>query len=355
MKRTGNHATGRAGPGRKRRKRGPRFVEIATTAGVSLATVDRVLNERDSVSDATRQKVLHAARQLGVPRILPQPGHGFVHLDILLPRNDTPFFRRLGAALRDASVMLDRRVIVHRTVHGEEDVAAMAASLRKPPHRRAGFVIAAPDVPLIREAAEVAIKRGEHGVAAVSELPDLAGVSYVGIDNHRAGMAAGHLMGRMTPSAGRIIMLGSAPDFRAHMDRQAGFHEALVTFPHLTVDPIDVRTRDDPERCFVSVRRALQTSSQSIVGIYNSGAGSEGIARALAAHAGPRPNWIGHEISDDHIGYLKAGFMDVAIDQDPAGQAIAALQTLLHRVGVTERPPSTLRGELRIYTRYSLP
>jgi hypothetical protein len=47
--------------------------------------------------------------------------------------------------------------------------------------------------------------------------------------------------------------------------------------------------------------------------------------------------------------------MDVAIDQDPQGQAFAALQRILHMTGITDRPPSTPRGELRIYTRFVLP
>lgn len=340
---------------KRRRKRSPRFVEIAAAAGVSVATVDRVLNERDSVSAATRARVLAAAGNLNIPRILPQPGHGVIHLGILLPRNTSPFFQRLAAALRDVSAMLDRRVVVHRTTLAETDVAGVAAALRNPPHPRAGFVIAAPDQPVIRAAVEEAIARGEHGVAVVSELPGIAGVSYVGIDNRRAGRAAGHLMGRMTPGPGRIVMLGSSPDFRAHHERHRGFLEALAEFPHLVPLAADLRTGDNADRCYEAVRRALAVPQPPIAGIYNSGAGADGVAAALHGYKGPRPNWIGHEISADHVSYLNAGLMDVAIDQDPSGQAVAALQTLLHQAAVTDLPPAMRRGELRIYTRHSLP
>lgn len=347
--------TGKSGKTRKRRKRGPRFAEIASEAGVSQATVDRVLNERESVSEATRRKVLLAAQRLGVPRVLPQPDHGLVHLDILLPRNETPFFRRLGEALRDAAAMLDRRVIIHRTIIAEGDDEAMAAAIRKPPYRRAGFVLAAPDVSAIREAVGEAVTRGEKAVVAVSDLTGLQGPAYVGIDNCKAGAVAGDLMGRITFTAGRVIVLGSSPAFRAHADREAGFREALGRFPHLRFDLAEASTRDEAGRCFRAVNRALAGGGDPVVGIYNSGAGSEGIARALALYRGPRPNWIGHEISEDHVAYMRQGTMDVAIDQDPAGQAVAALQSLLHMVGVTDRPPARLRGELRIYTKSVLP
>ncbi|HLX00788.1 MAG TPA: LacI family DNA-binding transcriptional regulator, partial [Trinickia sp.] len=65
------------------RKRSARFEEIAAEAGVSVATVDRVLNERGSVSAATRARVVAAAKRLAVPRILPDTRHGLVHIDVL--------------------------------------------------------------------------------------------------------------------------------------------------------------------------------------------------------------------------------------------------------------------------------
>src|SRR5258707_768034 len=72
-----------------RRKRTARFIEIAEAAGVSSATVDRVLNERGSVSAATRARVVAAARQLAVPRVLPDTHHGLMHMEVLLPQNST--------------------------------------------------------------------------------------------------------------------------------------------------------------------------------------------------------------------------------------------------------------------------
>ena len=49
-------------PAAPRRKRSARFVEIAAVAGVSETTVNRVLNERGSVSPETRARVIAAAR-----------------------------------------------------------------------------------------------------------------------------------------------------------------------------------------------------------------------------------------------------------------------------------------------------
>jgi LacI family transcriptional regulator len=64
--------------------RKPLLPRVAETAGVSGATVDRVLNERGNVSPKTAQKVINAARQIGLKRILPGSYHKGVRIEVLL-------------------------------------------------------------------------------------------------------------------------------------------------------------------------------------------------------------------------------------------------------------------------------
>lgn len=130
-----------SGTASPRRKRTPRFIEIAEAAGVSPATVDRVLNERGSVSAEMRARVVAAARQLGVPRVLPDTRHGLVHIDVLLPRNDTPFFRRMRQALQRSMQMLDRRIVLHRQILPEDDDDVITRAILEPPYARAGLII----------------------------------------------------------------------------------------------------------------------------------------------------------------------------------------------------------------------
>src|SRR3954454_3963535 len=57
-------ATRPSDPRTDRRSRGPTILEIARVSGVGTATVDRVLNGRGSVREATRSKVLAAVDAL---------------------------------------------------------------------------------------------------------------------------------------------------------------------------------------------------------------------------------------------------------------------------------------------------
>ncbi|MFP6560487.1 LacI family DNA-binding transcriptional regulator [Paraburkholderia sp. B3] len=338
-----------------RRKRSARFVEIAEEAGVCTATVDRVLNERGSVSAATRTKVVEAARRLGVPRVLPEVRHGLVHLDILLPRNSTPFHRRLALALHRSIQMLDRRVIVHRAALPEDDEALILDAILYPPYRRHGLIITAHDTPPVRKALDTVVAAGEPIVTLATDIGGIDRVHYAGIDNYRAGRAAGHFIGRMAQGPGRVVVLCNALQYRSHVDRTRGCRDAIgERFPGLVCDPASVETHDDPDQCYLAILRALK-KHRDVVALYNSGAGSTGIDAALhKLGVAGKIVWVGHEISDEHRRYIEDGTMDLAIDQDPDGQAISALQHLLHACGVVDEAPPAEGNEFRLYMSENL-
>jgi LacI family transcriptional regulator len=344
----GDDMTRESGP--RWRKRTARFDEIAALAGVSTTTVDRVLNERGSVSAHARERVVAAARQLGVPRQLPDTRHGLIHVDVLLPDTDTPFFRRLQQALQRSLQMLDRRVVVHRTILPAADDARAAALIERPAYRRAALIVTAPDTPRVRDALAGAIARGETVVTMVTDISGIARVHYAGIDNYRAGRTAGYYIGRLATRAGRVLLLGARMGYRAHAERLAGCVDQLTdAFAALRCSDEPIETFDQDDRCYRAVTDALRRHDD-LVAIYNSGAGSAGIEAALRnADAARRVVWIGHEMLDEHRAFIEAGAMDIAIDQDPDGQAISALQHVLHACGIVEQPPPREAVEFRVF------
>jgi LacI family transcriptional regulator len=333
-----------------RRKKSARFEEIAALAGVSVSTVDRVLNERDTASVRTREKVVQAARELGVPRVLPETRHGLQHIDIVLPDNRTPFFQRLNLALQRGIAMLDKRLVVHRLWTPEQDETALVRAIGPRRYRRQALIVAAPDTPGVRQALQQARERGEHVTMVVTRVDQVPQADYVGIDNHAAGRTAGYLLGRLCQREGRVLILSSRRDYLGHIERSSGCRELLAQqFPHLSCDLDVTETHDDADKCYWALRQALQEKGP-VVGLYNTGAGSPGIMAALQRFASEKVCWVTHEISDDHRQYLAQGMLDVVIDQDPDTQAIRALQNVVAALdlapatGTPDRP-----GEFRLY------
>ena len=315
----------------RRRKRSPRFLEIAAEAGVSASTVDRVLNERGSVSEQARGKVISAAQKLGVPRILPSSEHELIHIDVLLPDNRTPFFMRLRAALAGACSILDKRIVVHRRIVREADEDSLIRNIVATNYRRRGLMIAAPDTARVRSALREALDRGEAVVTVVSNVADVSGIAYFGIDNYRAGRTAGLVMSRFVRHPGRVLILSGWNEWSGHLERTAGCRHALTNAaPHLVCEDFQFETRDDENRCFVAVAEALRGAG--LAGVYNGGAGSAGIIRALEQFDPERRvTWIAHELSDDHRQYLQTGALAMVIDQDPDMQAFKGLRYLVAR------------------------
>lgn len=101
-----------------------RLIDIAQVAGVSEATVSRVLNGRDGVNGATRQIVIEAARRLGRD-IRPDSGESGPLVGILVPDLDNQVFaswvERLEAELfeRGAAALVSLRA---RTPDRERDI-----------------------------------------------------------------------------------------------------------------------------------------------------------------------------------------------------------------------------------------
>src|SRR5262249_36092725 len=92
-----------------------RLAQVAQLAGVGIATVDRVLNERGNVSPETTRRVVDAARQLKLARALPAAYRRGLRLEVILARPDLPLFERLNRAFVDAASTPDRSVIVQRS------------------------------------------------------------------------------------------------------------------------------------------------------------------------------------------------------------------------------------------------
>jgi LacI family transcriptional regulator len=343
-----------------RKKSSARFIDIAALAQVSPATVNRVLNDRGSVSTATREKVIRAARQLAVPRLMPEVHRGLTRLDVVLARSQTPFFQRMELALQRFMQLLDRRIVVHRHSFAPGDDERTAQLIRQPPHPRHGLLLAVHDTPVLRAAVQQVSQQGVPVVTLMSDISDPSGsnnaprLHYAGIDNLHAGRTAGHFMGRLARTGGRLLVLTNDLHFRAHRDRTAGFLDVVqATFGQLSSTPA-IPCHDDPDQVYQAVDTALRLGD--VAGIYHSGAGSIGIHRALLRHGrAGSVVWIGHELSDEHRTWLTEGTMDLVIDQDPDGQVLSGMQHLLFQTQWLAQKPPGGPNEFRLFCAENLP
>jgi LacI family transcriptional regulator len=299
----------------------PRARDIARAAGVSTATVDRVLNRRIGVRPATAQRVVEAAAALDyLPRaalyeaLRPKP----MRLSFLLPAGTNRYLRMLGEHISSSDDQL-RGFNVTSHCHFVEGFKpeALARSLYHHARRADGIAFMALDHPAVREAVTDIVAGGTPVLAMISDISDAPRTAYVGLDNRAAGRTAGLLIGRFVGERrGKVALIAGSQSYRAHEERAQGFRQIIAeASPALTV--VGLREGHDDAAQNYRQARELLRKHPDIVGIYNIGGGSDGIARALReSNRSATVTFIGHGLTPDTRAALLDGTMDVAITQD---------------------------------------
>lgn len=304
--------------------------DVATRAGVGSATVDRVINERGQVREEITRRVLAAARELGLRRVLPESHHGMIRINVILARPELPLINRMGIEFRRLGHRMGQSVVIHRTVLDDEAPDTIATALLRSPCDAA--IVYAQDHPVIHQAIAEMDVGHKPVVTMISDLPGSRRLAYAGTDHVKAGRSAGYFLTRMTPP-GKVILLCNHLGFQSHAERLHGLRDFLTEAGnHHTVAQV-VEGGDDAIRSEARLKSAF-ADHPGAVAIYNVGAGNRGVVAAIQADIlANRPTFIGHELTQFTWGILRAGLMTLTIDQNPELQAQFALDVLLNHFG----------------------
>ena len=304
----------------KTRKTRIGIAEVARQAGVSTATVDRVLNHRPGVRAVTVQAVLKAAADLGyLPQddlyraLRPQP----MRLVFLLPAGTNRFLNMLGDFVRIAHEQFEPFNVQCRCRFIEGfNPQVLVDNLLRESRRADGIAFMALEHPLVREAVNTLTERQVHTLTLISDLSSSSRAAYVGLDNRAAGRSAGLLLGRFIgPRSGKVAMIAGSRNYRGHEEREMGFQHIIEEkFPRLEI----VGLREGHDDAEINYRQSRQLLKQypDLVGIYNIGGASDGVAQALK-EAGRDQNtvFIGHGLTPDTRALLVDGTLDALINQ----------------------------------------
>lgn len=308
--------------------------DIARQAGVSLATVDRVLHNRPGVRPDTVRRVKEA-----IERNAFQPHVGAAELArararrfaFIMPSGPNLFMQQIQSYLGEMSAWLAARRLATKIVATDVfDSAVLASALESLAGDFDGVAVVALDHPSVRAAINDLVDGGTKVVTLVSDVPSSRRHHYVGIDNIAAGRTAGALVGRLVgPRRGKVAIIAGSQGLRDHAERVFGFNQVMASeFSELGALPV-LEGRDQDERSEHLMMRLL-SNHPDIVGLYNVGAGTAGIAKALVESGrASQIVFVGHDVTVLTRKLLLQGVMDAAISQNPGHEARAAVRVLL--------------------------
>ncbi|MDR7123730.1 LacI family DNA-binding transcriptional regulator [Pseudotabrizicola sp. 4114] len=339
----------------------PTVTDIAREAGVSLATVDRVLNARPGVRDKTIAAVTDAVARLGYVRDMAAANLArgrSLRVAILLPDTESQFLQTLQDALQQAATLAtSARMQVELLRFPAKDMHSLAMMLADlAAGGISGVALMAPETPVVRDALRALHAAGVPVVAMVSDLPNSGVTHFVGIDSHAAGRTAGVLMGRFlggkTP---RVMVIAQSMLLRDSIERRRGFDAVMQRdFPGIEVgQTLETHGASETLQQVMAVSLA---ASGPVGGIYLLGSGHRALAQVLSdLGLLGRVVTIGHELTPHTIAALEAGWMDAVIAQNVGHIARSTLRVLQAKADQQPINESQERLRLEIILRENLP
>ena len=213
--------------------------EVARQAGVSVATVSRVLNASGPVGEATRQRILQTAGRLryvpnGTARNLTTSTTATV--GVLLPNLYGDFYSEVIRGVEGAARSARYHVLLSSVHDGPDE---LTAALRTLVGRVDGLVVMSPDVE--GDVLRAGLPAGLPVVVLGGAVP---GHGAVAIDNEAAARAmTAHLVGL---GHRRVTLLGGPPSNADARARHDGYRRALAD-AGLAYDPALVLEGDFTE------------------------------------------------------------------------------------------------------------
>ncbi len=337
-----------------------RLVDVAREAGVSLATVDRVVNNRPGASARTVVRVHDAVRRLtqkATQRADERPLTRPMLIGCLLPTSDSALVQRLRTELSLlVPWMADQGATLDLRTTGAAAPAAAAAAVKRMRGQYDAVILMLQDHPLVRDAVDRMCADGTCVVTLASRIPTRHAAHFVGIDSRAAGRTAATMLSRFVGSRqGSVAVVLGRREFQDHTDRLRGFQELMAAeHPHLhLLPPLEAH---EPSASVKTDLQELLSRHPGLVGLFSMGADNQAICEALkAGQASGRVAWVCDELTPLTRHALQEGTASAVISQNAAQEARSALQLALSYLNRQISTPSPEAMRIEIYLKENLP
>jgi len=336
-----------------------RVREIAAQAGLSEATVDRVLHRRGGVRASTVDEVQQAIADLGRQRSqLRLAGRTFM-VDVVVQAPGR-FSAAVQAAL-EAELPSLRPAVIRSRFHRYPGASApaLATGLRRIARTGShGVILKAPDLPAVVDAVARLTEARIPVVTLVTDLPATGRVAYVGLDNRAAGATAAYLLGQwLGERPGDILVVRGRGSFRQEDEREMGFRGTLreSSPPRAQIDVVD--DEDQAGAVGVSVRAALAAHPgiRAVYSMYAGAGGNAAVLDAFAALGRDCDAFIAHDLDGENAVLLPQHRLTAVLQHDLRHDLRRACQVIMQAQGALPGPIAALPSTVQIITPYNVP
>ena len=339
--------------------RRPTIPDLAETAGVSVATVNRVLSGAANVRQATRERVQMAAEEIGFyglgsiqARVAAARPH--LRFGVLLLQPHRPFYKNVARDLEQAAATAVGADVELRIEFLEDlsphNVASRALALAQDCH---AICVTSAVHPVVTEALEQIQAKGIPVFALISQISVTGQMSYVGLDNWKVGRTSAWAFANICKTPGKIGILMGNPRYRNQEMNETGFRsyfrESAPDF--ILLEPVSTF---ESAAVAQEMTEKLLADHPDLAGLYISGGGISGALAALRAsgRAGSMVV-VGYDLMDVTRAALLDGAMTLVISHPLDRLAREAIDGMV-RACANPGSNQTSIVPFEIYTRENL-
>lgn len=323
------------------------MADLAREAGVSIATVDRVLNGREAVREDTRARIIEAAQRIGHPaarRLMPALADlPEMRFGVVLHKQGQEFYKAFADELHRAVAAapgVRGRLVLEFSV--SQAPSEMAGHLRAMAGRCDVLAATAVNHPEVTAAVEDLAAKGKAVFSLLSDFGQGVRAGYFGLNNLKVGRTAGWVLSLAAKGPGVLAIFVGGHRWHGHELREVGFRAYLrECAPHLTVlDPlVNLETR----QLTYETTLGLLARQPNLRGIYVAGGGMEGAIAALreARPSGDVPLVVSALTPDSRAG-LAEGVVTLVTDT-PLEKLCRDLIAAMTRAVIEGAPPAGIQ------------
>lgn len=328
--------------------------DIAFQAGLSTATVDRVINGRGGVRRQTLARVQAAIEELKhQEQAQALTGRTYV-FDVIMETPD-----RFSTAVRQAfeqEAAISPPAVLRARFHFSERIedAALVKLLARVRNRGShGVVLKAADTPIVHQAVADLAKAGIPVVTIATDLPLSARIAYAGADNVAAGETAAYLIGS-TLSQGAVLVTLSSSRFRGEEERIEGFRRLLsARWPHLRI--VEASEGYGRDAATGQIVRTALLHNADVNAVYSIGGGNRSILAAFEALGRKIECFVAHDLDEDNRHLLAEERVNFVLWHDLRRDAASVFRAFLdwHKKIGPEKGP--ILSKLDVVTPFNAP